>query len=795
LPNSTKWHRYCFDIRCRHLNRLFSYTIKGAEMNIRRAFAIALTLSILAGALLSAPSAEAVVINYRSIGTQNAELFNAGTASVGLGQTKVTFAGAGRLPDTVGRGDEIVIDDEELYILSRDSDAQLTLQTPAAKEHVAEEFAIRRAYTSIQAWVDDRNGNLVREDRLEVGVCYNDGPFTTKKHWALAHIRGSKTDPDHFMWLTTADTAQHKGAAGKGVVLDGLNRARCGILIEDDYTRVDGLELTNFGHCFVAPGTVVVRYARGVVLERLLVHDFDVRHHESFGIKGGVHSDFIVRNCIIYSGGTAGIITRWRTSTAAVENCTIFGMKGKGVDEGHGHISAVNTISMASRGDFAIRRGMQSNNISADGTAAGAGSMVFLKPIEQFVSIAPGAEDFHLKDTSAAIDAGKNLMSGTTNFNSLAPAAGAGPADLLTLDIDGTDRAEENAWDIGADEVESAPEGVWFVDPSKSGNGTSWKNACATIQQAVDSAADGQEIWVKEGAYPLASEIVVNKAVTLYGGFTGSERDREKRDWKKRPTLLDAPDNGRCVSLIANGAGVNGFVFSFGNTAYGGAVMAQASSRFTIENCRFEGNSANYGGGFYCKNASGTIRNCTFSGNLARMSGGAIYTESSALSIVNSLFYENTAGSASSSLTGGGAIFSRGAGATIANCNFYKNSTRYPVNGGGAIYNFLDTTVIANSILWGNTATVGPQVYNNMSNATTIHHCAIDQAGFESGNGNIRRDPLWADPESEDFRLNAGSPCIDAGTLDALGLPEFDFEGGPRVSGASVDIGAYEFGD
>ena len=33
-------------------------------------------------------------------------------------------------------------------------------------------------------------------------------------------------------------------------------------------------------------------------------------------------------------------------------------------------------------------------------------------------------------------------------------------------------------------------------------------------------------------------------------------------------------------------------------------------------------------------------------------------------------------------------------------------------NGGGAIYNYLATTVIANSILWGNTAAVGPQVYS-----------------------------------------------------------------------------------
>ena len=762
-------------------------------MNIRRAFLSALTVFMIAGTLSSVPSAEAVTINYRSIGTSSTEIFNAGAASVGMGRVQVVFAGGG-LPEAVGRGDEIVIDDEELYILSRDGDAQLTLQAPAAKEHRAAEFAIRRAYTSIQAWVDDRNGDLVGDDRLEVGVCYNDGPFNTKSDWALAHIRGSRTDRDHFMRLTAAEAAQHRGAAGAGVVLDGSNRAGCGILIEDDYTRIDGLELRNFGHC-LAPGTVVVRFAKGVVLERLLVHDFDVRHRESFGIKGGMHSDFLARNCIIYNGGTAGIATRWKTSKAAVENCTIFGMKGKGVDEGHGLISAVNTISMGNRGDFAIRRGTPLNNISSDGTAAGLGSMVFLKPLDQFISVAPGAEDFHLKDTSAAVDAGRNLATAPAPVDSLARTADAPAPHPDLLDIDGTDRAEEDAWDIGADEVESAPEGVWYVDPAKAGDGTSWKTAFATLQQAVEWAAAGQEIWVKEGTYALASEIVINKAVTLYGGFAGNERNREKRDWKKRPTLLDAPDAGRCLSMLANGAVVNGFVFGFGNAINGGAVMAQASSRFTIENCLFEGNSASYGGALYSKNASGTISNCTFSGNMATMSGGAVYAESSVLNITNCIFSENTAGASASSVTGGGAVYTRGNGAVIANCTFYNNSTHYPANGGGGIYNFLAATVVLNSIIWGNSATVGPQVYNNLCNATIIRHCAIDQPGFESGGGNIRRHPLWADPETGDFRLSPGSPCIDAGTLDVLALPELDFEGGPRVSGASVDIGAFEFGD
>lgn len=762
-------------------------------MNIRNAVFKALTLSIMAGALFSALAAEGAVINYRSIGIRLDVLFNAGAASVDMGQIVVTFAG-GRLPDTIGRGDEIVIDDEELYILSRDSDTQVTLQQPAQEKHTAAEFAIRRAYPSIQSWINDRNGNLVKEDRLEVGICYNDGPFTTRKHWALAHIRGSKTDPDHFMWLTAAETAQHKGAAGTGVVLDGLNRSRCGILIEDDYTRVDGLELKNFGHCQV-PGAVAVRHARGVILERLLVHDFDGRHRESFGIKGGMHSDFLVRNCIIYSGGTAGIVTRWKTARATVENCTIFGMKGKGVDEAHGLISVVNTISMGNRWDFAIRRGAQSNNISSDGTAAGAGSLAFLKPLDQFISIATGAEDFHLRDTSAAIDAGKNLAAGVTTASLTARAGSGAPPDLATLDIDGTDRTDEAAWDIGADEVESAPEGVWFVDPGKAGNGTSWKAAFATLAQALDAATDGQEIWVKEGTYALTSELVISKPLGLYGGFAGDERKRDKRDWRKRPTLLDAPDNGRCLTLAAKGITVSGFAFSFGSTSYGAAVMAQASSRFIIEDCRFEGNTASYGGGLYSKNAAGVLRNCVFSGNMARMSGGAVYAESSALDIVNCLFSNNLAGASGSKVSGGGAVFISGSGTLIANCTFARNSTRYPANGGGAVYNYLATTAIANSILWGNTATVGPQVYNYLSTGATITHCDIDQAGFEAGSGNIRLDPLFGDALQEDFHLQAGSPCIGAGTTDGLALPEVDFDGNPRIMGFTVDMGAYEYNE
>ena len=47
------------------------------------------------------------------------------------------------------------------------------------------------------------------------------------------------------------------------------------------------------------------------------------------------------------------------------------------------------------------------------------------------------------------------------------------------------------------------------------------------------------------------------------------------------------------------------------------------------------------------------------------------------------------------------------------------------------------------------------------------------------------------------YSLSAGSPCIDAGTLDlppGIELPETDLAGNPRVYNGYVDMGAYEYG-
>jgi hypothetical protein len=87
-----------------------------------------------------------------------------------------------------------------------------------------------------------------------------------------------------------------------------------------------------------------------------------------------------------------------------------------------------------------------------------------------------------------------------------------------------------------------------------------------------------------------------------------------------------------------------------------------------------------------------------------------------------------------------------------------------------------------------------------------VHSCVgwEELAGIR---GNIASDPLFADRENNDFRLLAGSPCIDAGGMywqptiafqDEAPIISWDagkdLDGNPRISDAGPDMGAYESG-
>ena len=217
-----------------------------------------------------------------------------------------------------------------------------------------------------------------------------------------------------------------------------------------------------------------------------------------------------------------------------------------------------------------------------------------------------------------------------------------------------------------------------------------------------------------------------------------------------------------------------------------------------IENCRFEDNHASSsGGGLYANGVSGAVLNCWFSGNEAARNGGGVFSQLSDLSIANSVFVDNSAGQSNLPTTGGGAIFNYLTGRiAVLNCTFFNNRTKFDRNSGGAIHSMYADALIENSVLWGNFAIAGSQVFSNPANRLSIAFSDIDQAeyGLPNSNDNISAPPLWVDPARGDFRLQLGSPCIDRGS-GMTGLQATDYDGNPRVAGATVDLGAFEYAD
>jgi hypothetical protein len=295
-----------------------------------------------------------VTTNYRSIGTNTGTLYNTGNASITIGTTTVTFGGGASLPvptavGAVGVGDKLVIGSETFYILSRDDNTHVTVQTAATSTHTNEAYAITRAYNDIQTWEDGRQGDLVAGNRIEVGVAYKDGVFAPT---TTVTINGSEnTDATHYMSLTVAPGQRHTGIAGTGVIVDGGSFATDHLFyVRDKYFRMAWLEIRNFFRSTTPGQPIIVNEtsAGNNLLSHLIIHNYT--SNDGTAVRGAinVYEDAIIRNCIIYSGDK-GIRTYSNANlTLTLENVTIYGMTGTGVDHDKGKLIVKNTISVGS---------------------------------------------------------------------------------------------------------------------------------------------------------------------------------------------------------------------------------------------------------------------------------------------------------------------------------------------------------------------------------------------------------------------------------------------------------------
>jgi hypothetical protein len=141
----------------------------------------------------------------------------------------------------------------------------------------------------------------------------------------------------------------------------------------------------------------------------------------------------------------------------------------------------------------------------------------------------------------------------------------------------------------------------------------------------------------------------------------------------------------------------------------------------------------------------------------------------------------------------------------VVNCTFGNNTTDSPSGGTVGITNG-SALSIYNSVLYNNSPAELYMYYGE--NELNIYNSLI--AGGEEGiniytggstlnydPSNIDTDPMWDTASMYPYSLSAGSPCIDAGTLNlppGLELPETDLAGNPRIYNGYVDMGAYEYG-
>jgi serine protease len=361
----------------------------------------------------------------------------------------------------------------------------------------------------------------------------------------------------------------------------------------------------------------------------------------------------------------------------------------------------------------------------------------------------------------------------------------------------------------------------------------------ATIQQAINTGQNGDTVLVAPGTY-VENINFSGKAITLIS------------EAGPQTTIIDGNQLGSVVTFRSGeerNSVISGFTIRNGLATFdfryngGGIHLFQASP--TIKNNIIKDNTGMAtGGGIGMEYSSPLIQGNIISNNHTRFSGtlggGIQISFSFNVEVLDNLISQNSADS------GGGISLYLSDGVKIHNNTIKENSGFYDGGGmwvtgyapsviqnliilnsagkGGGIYWSVDGSevagiyayVLGTQTQWRNNIIVASQGQTAFSCDTPSLQPIIFKSNnvFSQGgkafsdncpnqtgiNGNISVNPLFINPATNNYHLQAGSPSIDTGDNTGANLPVTDFDKNPRIfdgdhnGTAIIDMGVYEFG-
>ncbi len=302
----------------------------------------------------------------------------------------------------------------------------------------------------------------------------------------------------------------------------------------------------------------------------------------------------------------------------------------------------------------------------------------------------------------------------------------------------------------------------------------------STIQGGIDGAVNGDTVLVAPGTY--------YEHINFHGKaiVVTSEKGADS-------TIISRVYDG--VSMVTFDSGedttsiLDGFTVTGGQSVHVGAGINCVNSSPKIRNNIIVGNSATFkGSGLHCGGGHPVLEANLIANNAGDGGGGAMHLYDCGAIVRNNVIrenfsYEHGGGiflqqcnqttvegnlllANSTSNVGGGILVSAGDNNVLINNTIADNASSSGQGGGVCIW-YSDSTVVLNNIVVGSPAGYG--IYSSNSHNSVIEYNDVwenspaDYEGTTPGEGCISADPLFCDPENNNYYFHTASPCHGTG--------------------------------